>query len=305
LPGLPLRPFHIAVRGLACGTDAPDSVSDEHWDNCSYGLCRGLRRVLALRTEGRHVSSEEPQNTLGQDMVGAVLASQMSGETPVVGQGTGEAIAMLTDTTPGATDSPADAAPVVLQDPPPQVVSARSRRPLWIAAAVVGVALVVGGVFAFRSGSADPSEFQPALSEGLAAYTAGDFDQAVVNYSRAAEARPDMPTGRYNVGLAYEQLNKVGDAIENYEAAIEIDSGYVPALYNVARLYDQQGKVDLAKQRYRAVIAKKGSSVGADLQGAAHLNLGLILQREGATAEATSLFAEAARLDPSLPVPSA
>ena len=70
-------------------------------------------------------------------------------------------------------------------------------------------------------------------------------------------------------------------------------------------MYDQQGKVDLAKQRYRAVIAKKGSSVGADLQGAAHLNLGLILQREGATAEATSLFAEAARLDPSLPVPSA
>ena len=90
---------------------------------------------------------------LGQDMVGAVLASQMSGETPVVGQGTGEAIAMLTDTTPGATDSPADAAPVVLQDPPPQVVSARSRRPLWIAAAVVGVALVV-----------QPADIHPAVS---------------------------------------------------------------------------------------------------------------------------------------------
>lgn len=89
----------------------------------------------------------------------------------------------------------------------------------------------------------------------------GHFTQAVVEYRRALEVRPDYAFAYSNLGVAYRKLNQPRQAVQCYQRAIELNND------------------------------KKALA-------AAHNNWGNLLRKQGRSAEAAEHFREALKHDP-------
>ena len=77
-----------------------------------------------------------------------------------------------------------------------------------------------------------------------------EYDQAIADFDKAIELKPDDALAYNNLGAAYEEKDQIDKALANYLKAIKLDSDLADAHYNcgVARLrrkeWDEAG-VDL------------------------------------------------------------
>ena len=58
------------------------------------------------------------------------------------------------------------------------------------------------------------------------------YNEAIADYSKAIEIKPNKDQAYYNRGIAYYILEKYNEAIADYSKAIEIDPKYQAAYYN-------------------------------------------------------------------------
>jgi tetratricopeptide (TPR) repeat protein len=64
--------------------------------------------------------------------------------------------------------------------------------------------------------------------------TKGQLDEAVAEFSKALEIRPNHSKAHYNLAIALLDKHETGEAIAQYEKAIEAEPDYVEALTNLA-----------------------------------------------------------------------
>lgn len=84
-------------------------------------------------------------------------------------------------------------------------------------------------------------EAERALIDGVAAYKAGDLDEAVRLLLSGVEIDPLAYRLHFHLGLLFGRKGQVFDAIAALERAVEINSRHFPAVKNLAILYQKAG----------------------------------------------------------------
>ncbi len=60
----------------------------------------------------------------------------------------------------------------------------------------------------------------------------GKYEEAIADYDRAIDLKPDLVTAYNGRGIAKGKLGQRSDAVKDYDQAIRLDSAYARAYYN-------------------------------------------------------------------------
>jgi DNA-binding response OmpR family regulator len=85
------------------------------------------------------------------------------------------------------------------------------------------------------------AEAEKALSEGVAAYRAGQVDAAIEHLKRGVGIDPLAYRLHFHLALLYGKRGQVYDGIQELERAIDLNPRHFPALKNLAVLYEKAG----------------------------------------------------------------
>ena len=128
-----------------------------------------------------------------------------------------------------------------------------------------------------------------AFNEGVAASSAGNFDEAIGKFNEALKTNPQCSDCYYNIGVAQAGKKDYDKAEEAYKKANEIKPT-AEAYNGLANVYTQQRKFDLAQEAGK----KAGELAPATPGGAASpdvmYNTGVTLWNAGKIAEAKAQF---------------
>jgi tetratricopeptide (TPR) repeat protein len=86
----------------------------------------------------------------------------------------------------------------------------------------------------------DPSFFEAHYNLGVAAFEAGDLDQALPAYEFALAVNPLSAKGRYNFAVALQRANFWRDAANELEKLLAENPSEARAHFTLATLYAQQ-----------------------------------------------------------------
>jgi CheY-like chemotaxis protein len=99
------------------------------------------------------------------------------------------------------------------------------------------------------------AEAEDALNAGVAAYKAGNVDQAVEYLKRGIGIDPLAYRLHFHLGLLYGKRNQIYEAISELETAIEINSQHFPAVKNLAVLYQKAGFRNRAAEMWQRALS--------------------------------------------------
>ncbi len=120
---------------------------------------------------------------------------------------------------------------------------------------------------------------------GIAFLRAGMLDEAVREFRRVTELRPDDLAARFQLGLAFLRLGKWHDAIAQLEAAARSRMAKPAVHHNLALALERLGRDAEAAEALAQALAK-----GGEEDPRIHLSLGVLALRRGDFAEATAHF---------------
>jgi choline-sulfatase len=112
----------------------------------------------------------------------------------------------------------------------------------------------------------------------------GAFDAAIAELRAAIETDPAKPKIRLDLAKVLIDAGRGADARAEYDALLRQDANYGPALADLGALDAKDGRLDQASANLvRALAADPGDLV-------ARLNLGIVRERQGRTAEAIDAY---------------
>ena len=162
------------------------------------------------------------------------------------------------------------------------------------------------------------------LSRALAVL--GRDDEALPGLEKAARFNPNDPTRQVNYGSELVAVGRLQDAIVEYQKAIQvaaevkISSGskdvavrdiQARSYESLATIYDELGDYSKVRESYQqalqvspgggdGMIKRMSESASDDPSGPNYLQLGILYEETGHSAEAQSAYEQALKLDPSL-----
>ena len=120
----------------------------------------------------------------------------------------------------------------------------------------------------------------------------GRLPQAIDQYQKAIDIRPDYAFAQHNLGNAFLAEGKLEQAIEHLSVAIRIEPDYAEAHYSLGSALGRQGRLAEEIAHYRRAIEAK-----PDYAHALH-NLGAVLLLAGRPHEAVTPLRDAVRVRP-------
>ncbi len=115
---------------------------------------------------------------------------------------------------------------------------------------------------------------------GIALARAGRATEAVEEFNRALQLKPDMADTHFYLGVALVRLDRAPEAMGQWEEALRIDPEYAEAHANLGVALEQAGKLEDAVTHYEQALR-----IRPDL-AAVHFDLGNALVRLGRVPEA-------------------
>jgi len=147
---------------------------------------------------------------------------------------------------------------------------------------------------AFRKAiAADPADYTAHFNLALADGLLGRDVEAIAEYRRTLELKPDLYEAELNCGMLLLRRKDAGAAAMLEAAAAQKPDELRPRLY-LGEAETQAGALDRAEASYRRTLELDGKSAAAES------GLGRVLEREGKLAEAAPHYRQAAALDPKL-----
>jgi tetratricopeptide (TPR) repeat protein len=116
------------------------------------------------------------------------------------------------------------------------------------------------------------------------------FEDAIDQFRKVLEIKPDYPEAYYNLGNAFVRSGKVDEAIAHYRKALEIKPDYVKAHVNLGAELAGRGQVEEAIAHYRKALEIEPNYLDA------HYNLGSALAGRGNLDEAIEHYRTALEL---------
>jgi len=144
------------------------------------------------------------------------------------------------------------------------------------------------------------AELKKSFEEGVAASRAGNLDEAIAKFQRAAELSPSCADCYYNIGYAYSQKKEYDKAEAAFKKAVEIKPDYGEAYNGLANIYNAQRKFDEAAAASSKAAELGGAAAAAGGGGNvnAMYNQGVILWNAGKIPEAKKQFEAVLKVDP-------
>jgi Flp pilus assembly protein TadD len=130
------------------------------------------------------------------------------------------------------------------------------------------------------------------FSNGIAAFTSGDYDAAVRYFNAVIEARHDDADAHNYLGLAYLKQSRVEDAVDCFVMATHFRPTFAEAHYNLALAAQRRGE-----HREAAAHLERAISCRADY-AEAHNALGVSALELGNPQQAAAHFEQAIALKP-------
>ncbi|HEU4632237.1 MAG TPA: DUF4388 domain-containing protein [Gemmatimonadaceae bacterium] len=155
--------------------------------------------------------------------------------------------------------------------------------------------LVTAG-FLHRVGKSRTTE-APRVSEvrveehrnlGVAFYRTGMHDEAMREFRRVIELRPDDVVARFYVGLVLMRQGRWEDAVQAYAAAAAQPNALPPVFHNLAYALERLGRLEEARAALDEAVRR-----GAEADPRVLTSRGVLALRTGDLAGAGRLFAEA------------
>ncbi|MBI4553709.1 MAG: tetratricopeptide repeat protein [Candidatus Latescibacteria bacterium] len=78
-----------------------------------------------------------------------------------------------------------------------------------------------------------PDDAEARVQLGNAYFDAGNFESAIIHYSRALELRPRNPDVIVDLGIAYREIGKSEAGVARFREALAINPRHVNARYNL------------------------------------------------------------------------
>jgi tetratricopeptide (TPR) repeat protein len=165
--------------------------------------------------------------------------------------------------------------------------------------AEVKLVLGAGGAIS-KETAAKNAELKKAFEDGVNASRAGNHDDAIVAFKKAAELNANCFDCYYNMAFSYSQKKDYDKAEAAYKKAIELKADYAEAYSGLANVYNAQRKFDLAATASAKAMELSGSAPGAAAGGNADamFNQGVILWNAGKIPEAKKQFEGAVAANP-------
>jgi superkiller protein 3 len=76
------------------------------------------------------------------------------------------------------------------------------------------------------------------------------LDEAIAEYQKAIDIKPDYARGYYNIGSAYREKKKIDEAIASFQKALEINPKYAEAHYALAVIYYEKSEFKSAIEHF-------------------------------------------------------
>jgi len=137
--------------------------------------------------------------------------------------------------------------------------------------------------FLHRVGKTKPQESAAAdvrIEEhrnlGVAFYRTGMLDEAVREFRRVVELRPDDLGARFHLGLAYLRLGKWSDAFTEFDAASRQRGAKAAVFLDLALAQERLGRLDDARASLEEALIRGGEG-----EARVHLSLGILAIRLG------------------------
>ncbi len=93
----------------------------------------------------------------------------------------------------------------------------------------------------------------------------GKLSEAISEYQRALELRPEYPDYLYNIGLAAGSNRDYKKAQDSYLALLGIVPDHFQARYNLGEIYIKQGMLDQAIDQYRQILPLRPQLINISL----------------------------------------
>jgi predicted O-linked N-acetylglucosamine transferase (SPINDLY family) len=130
------------------------------------------------------------------------------------------------------------------------------------------------------------------INLGVAYEESERLDEAVASYERALALQPDSADAYNNMGVALRKQGKLTEASASYRQALFINPHFAMAHNNLGVAFQDEGKLHEAEACYRQAIAISPAYCDP------HNHLGNILSAQGNVAEAEGCYREALRIQP-------
>ncbi len=124
-------------------------------------------------------------------------------------------------------------------------------------------------------------------SLGMALDSQGRSDEAMAQYQKALEIKPNYIHALNNLGVAFARLNRLDEAMAQYQKAVQLQPDYVEAHYNLGNALAKRGRMDEARAHYQQAVDIKPDYLKA------HYNLGGVLAARGRLDEAVAHYRQA------------
>jgi tetratricopeptide (TPR) repeat protein len=92
------------------------------------------------------------------------------------------------------------------------------------------------------------------FDKAVAAFDAGNLDEAKALFTKVAEKAPNNIVTQYNLGVIAERQGRLSDAQAHYEAARKLDPKHKPTLLNLGKVYRLQDKFTEAIALYEEAL---------------------------------------------------
>jgi tetratricopeptide (TPR) repeat protein len=151
------------------------------------------------------------------------------------------------------------------------------------------------------SAEEEEGEISTFVEKGMAAYSKGDVDRALVEFNEALKVNPNDPVAYFQRAKAYEQKKRLDQAISDYSQVIKKCPGFFlceEALYARGVLYHKKDRLQEANGDYTTLIQSSCSNKG--VLANTHNNRALIYDQDGKYDLALADFNKALDLSPEL-----
>ncbi|MCX5678683.1 MAG: tetratricopeptide repeat protein [Candidatus Omnitrophica bacterium] len=133
---------------------------------------------------------------------------------------------------------------------------------------------------------------RPYANRGDAYNDKGSYDQAISDYNKSIELKPDYFEAYLHRGNSYYAKGSYDQAISDYTKAIELNPGYAEAYSNRAGVYDDKGNYDQAISDYSKAIEFNPTLPQI------YYNRGLVYTRKNMLDQAIADYTKAIELNP-------
>ncbi|MGI8554926.1 MAG: TonB family protein [Pyrinomonadaceae bacterium] len=110
----------------------------------------------------------------------------------------------------------------------------------------------------------NPKDASSYISRGLSYYNKKSYDLAVSDYNRGIELSPNESIAYFNRGVSYEKLGNGSKALADYQKSVELNATNETAKSALKRLQDEQAKADRAKAEQAIIEQAKAEQAKAE-----------------------------------------